>query len=365
SSPVLTDLVYERPFKNGIVNNTIGIYIFNSSIYLNNGYNDIYNDPAQGYYMQLISTGTPTTIYAANNYWGTTNIGTIMNHLDRPRYYSIEPILNSPQSSYQSPYSVEYEMLKSAYIYLNNEEYQDAESTFKYLIENYPETSEAYLSVSGLYDCYKQSNGNLNNYENYIIDLYRSSTTIISRKLLYSYLNLCKREKGEYSEAIENYESILLNNPSYIDSCYAVIDIRNTYREAGKYKSSSSLLSDLIPQSDAANVRNIIDILSSLKDEELQPQLTKKTLKLSLGQNHPDPFKQSTIIDFSIPYKADVVIKVNNVLEKEVANIAMGILDKGTHKVEFSPINLKSGIYFYSLHINGETVEIKKMRKVD
>ncbi|MCD4747722.1 MAG: T9SS type A sorting domain-containing protein, partial [Bacteroidales bacterium] len=80
---------------------------------------------------------------------------------------------------------------------------------------------------------------------------------------------------------------------------------------------------------------------------------------------YPNPFKESTNINFSIPHKANVVIKVYNVLGKEVTSKYLGILDKGTHNAEFSGINLKTGIYYYSLLVNGETAGVRKMVKVE
>ncbi|MCD4744710.1 MAG: hypothetical protein K8R58_00245, partial [Bacteroidales bacterium] len=140
SSPVLTDLIYEEHFKNGIVNNTTGIYINNSSVSLNNGYNDIYNDPATGYFIKLEedSTGRPTIINAAHNYWGTTIIDSINNHLDPSKNFNIEPVCSSSQSGYKSGNSIIFDLLKTAYTYFENKEYQNAETTFKSLIENYP-----------------------------------------------------------------------------------------------------------------------------------------------------------------------------------------------------------------------------------
>ncbi|MCD4747555.1 MAG: T9SS type A sorting domain-containing protein [Bacteroidales bacterium] len=80
---------------------------------------------------------------------------------------------------------------------------------------------------------------------------------------------------------------------------------------------------------------------------------------------YPNPFKENTNINFSIPHKSNVIIKVYNILGKEVTSKYLGILDKGTHNTEFSAINLQTGIYYYSLLVNGETAGVRKMVKVE
>ncbi|MCD4745359.1 MAG: T9SS type A sorting domain-containing protein [Bacteroidales bacterium] len=90
-----------------------------------------------------------------------------------------------------------------------------------------------------------------------------------------------------------------------------------------------------------------------------------KQTKPEIVNCYPNPFKEITNIKFLIPHKVNVVIKVYNVLGKEITSKALGILDKGTHNTEFSGINLKTGIYYYSLLVNGETAGVRKMVKVE
>lgn len=80
----------------------------------------------------------------------------------------------------------------------------------------------------------------------------------------------------------------------------------------------------------------------------------------SLAQNYPNPFNPSTVIQFAIPKRSEVSLKVFNVLGQEVANLINTEMNRGVHRVNFDASNLSSGIYFYRLQ-SGSFVEAKKM----
>jgi hypothetical protein len=73
----------------------------------------------------------------------------------------------------------------------------------------------------------------------------------------------------------------------------------------------------------------------------------------SLEQNYPNPFNPSTSIQFSLPIDAQVKINVYNVVGENVSEIVSGNFSAGTHKINFNPITLTSGIYFYRLDATG------------
>ena len=82
--------------------------------------------------------------------------------------------------------------------------------------------------------------------------------------------------------------------------------------------------------------------------------------EFSLEQNYPNPFNPSTKIKFTLPSKASVVLKVFNILGKEIATLVNGEQDAGNYTVEFDASTLKSGVYFYRLEA-GSFTETKKM----
>ena len=79
-----------------------------------------------------------------------------------------------------------------------------------------------------------------------------------------------------------------------------------------------------------------------------------------LSQNYPNPFNPTTRIDFSIPQRGQVILKVYDLLGREVAVIVNGMFEAGNHEVEFNANKLTSGIYFYTIKTNNFT-QTKKM----
>jgi hypothetical protein len=79
-----------------------------------------------------------------------------------------------------------------------------------------------------------------------------------------------------------------------------------------------------------------------------------------LEQCYPNPFNPSTKIKYSIPQSSSVVIKVFDILGKEIETLVNEEKPARSYEVEFNATNLPSGVYFYQL-ISGNFVETKKM----
>lgn len=79
-----------------------------------------------------------------------------------------------------------------------------------------------------------------------------------------------------------------------------------------------------------------------------------------LKQNYPNPFNPITNINFYLPVRIRVQLKIYDILGNEIAEIVNGEEDAGNHQVVFNGRELSSGIYFYKL-IAGSYVETKKM----
>lgn len=82
--------------------------------------------------------------------------------------------------------------------------------------------------------------------------------------------------------------------------------------------------------------------------------------QIELHQNYPNPFNPSTRITYELPQSDFVVLKVYDVLGKEVATLVDGHRTQGTHYVNFDANDLSGGVYFYRLRV-GKRVQTKKM----
>jgi hypothetical protein len=84
-------------------------------------------------------------------------------------------------------------------------------------------------------------------------------------------------------------------------------------------------------------------------------------VKTSLEQNYPNPFNPSTMINFSLEKQYTVKLIVYDILGREVKEILNNRLNGGNYNVSFSGEGLPSGMYFYTLYLNGSRFETKKM----
>ncbi|HEY9187483.1 MAG TPA: T9SS type A sorting domain-containing protein [Bacteroidota bacterium] len=78
-----------------------------------------------------------------------------------------------------------------------------------------------------------------------------------------------------------------------------------------------------------------------------------------LKQNYPNPFNPSTIIEYILPEKSYVTIKVYNILGEELDVLVNELKESGSHKIEWNPKNLSSGIYFYKMFTNNHQLTRK------
>ena len=79
-----------------------------------------------------------------------------------------------------------------------------------------------------------------------------------------------------------------------------------------------------------------------------------------LQQNYPNPFNPTTTIEFSIPKKEFVELRVFDILGREVTTLINTEQLPGYHKIKFDGSNLASGVYIYRLH-SGDFKESKKL----
>ena len=79
-----------------------------------------------------------------------------------------------------------------------------------------------------------------------------------------------------------------------------------------------------------------------------------------MTQNYPNPFNPTTTIEYTIPTKGLVELRVCDILGREVATIVNQEQLPGKHKVNFDAGSYASGVYFYQL----KTSSFIKSRKM-
>lgn len=84
------------------------------------------------------------------------------------------------------------------------------------------------------------------------------------------------------------------------------------------------------------------------------------TEEYSLEQNYPNPFNPNTVIRWYTPVSGRQVLKVFDILGKEVVTLVDEHRDAGRYEVTFKATYLSSGLYIYKLQ-SGSFIETKKM----
>lgn len=93
---------------------------------------------------------------------------------------------------------------------------------------------------------------------------------------------------------------------------------------------------------------------SAIEDEKGIPN------HFELMQNYPNPFNPATTIQFALPHKSFVTLKIFNVLGKELRTLVEEEKSEGYFSVVLDASKLTSGIYFYKLQTDN-LIAVKKM----
>jgi|FLOH01.1.fsa_nt_gi hypothetical protein len=101
------------------------------------------------------------------------------------------------------------------------------------------------------------------------------------------------------------------------------------------------------------------DSITDIKENgQFHPEL------MYLEQNYPNPFSHTTSISYKVPQYSKVILKVYDIVGKEVATLVNKDQAAGSYKVEFIADKLPGGVYTYSLVLmdrKGNIVQTKKM----
>ena len=82
---------------------------------------------------------------------------------------------------------------------------------------------------------------------------------------------------------------------------------------------------------------------------------------ISLFQNFPNPFNPTTTVEYFLPQRTQVALKIYDVLGREVAQLANGIQAEGDHKAYWYAANRPTGVYFARLQSGTKAITRKML----
>ena len=109
--------------------------------------------------------------------------------------------------------------------------------------------------------------------------------------------------------------------------------------------------------------RSLADITLATAVEDEKPPISPT--EFALSQNYPNPFNPETLISFSVPKQARVVLEIYNGIGQRIAVLAEETFRPGVHEVlwngrDESGAEAPSGVYFYRM----QTEEFSSVRKM-
>ncbi len=128
-----------------------------------------------------------------------------------------------------------------------------------------------------------------------------------------------------------------------------------------KFQKGNSFALTLDPSSELTTTTGVSIEKSSLSAPRVEVSVPEE---FSLKQNYPNPFNPSTTIAYDIPVNGHVKLVVRNILGQEVATVLDAVQDAGSYKVNWDASRLSSGVYLYTMTVDGATQKYTKTNRM-
>lgn len=88
--------------------------------------------------------------------------------------------------------------------------------------------------------------------------------------------------------------------------------------------------------------------------------------EFELYQNYPNPFNPTTSIQFALPIRSKVTLKIFNTLGQTMEELLNNSIEAGIHKVDWNAEDMPSGVYYYRINVlpedgGAEFIKVGKM----
>ena len=256
--------------------------------------------------------------------------------------------------------------------YFAEEDYPNAEATFKELLDTYP---ESHFAIAALHELFALEHFTDNDF--YKLYGYYTAFTPADSNLfeVAEFLKTrCHVKEKNWQPAVNWYENRIENPPSYQDSIFAVIDLGDIHLmmegdTANGAKSGNCYyrLAEIKPKSKQAYEENKATLLATLPQikkthtEEPQNPSQHKDQKGALGQCIPNPTNGNATISYEIYTDGIVEIRIYNSMGQLVKSVEQKTSVAGSYQAKISFAGVPAGLYHYTLLVNGERTDSKKV----
>jgi hypothetical protein len=362
-----------------ITNEGVGVYLYNTSIGQLGGVNfcsntwDIYTDGSStGYCDGSTFSGNPASTTYGNIVYTNYSICSSQKRALSSSVFSKDPSFNDfvkVNNNYMALMQKIHAENKDALTIDQNKyssDYAAVKDNFNSFISQNPSSVLAKTSLSAITHIYKT----MNDYEGmktYLDALTNNKDMPGLNGLAKKYMMDYYCNKKDYSQALTIADGInkgystdadLICNTLYSKSLIYQYSLNNPEQAQKIYE---SLWADYSDNSIGELVKYQLKKMGiDVKDIKKTDSKDVKSELVFDSKNYPNPFNPTTTISYSIPTDGKVVVKVFDVLGRELATLVNETTSAGKHSVVWNGNNSASGIYFYSVTFNNQIL-YKKM----
>lgn len=168
--------------------------------------------------------------------------------------------------------------------------------------------------------------------------------------------------RGEYQKGLELSEQLIKEYPKHPLAVEWLYGQGLTYKyKMNELERAEEIFKEVIQKypehGTAISAREQLGIGEKNIPKE-QTVLTSAGVEFTI-QNYPNPFNPTTKIKYSIPEAGLVVLKVYDMLGKEIGTLVNDKKQSGHYETTFNGSSLPSGIYFYSINYNNQILSGK------
>lgn len=306
----------------------------------------------------------------SNNYWGK-NFDPVEDLFPNSNYI-YKPIWEGKSVFTTLAPTLAEILYQTGLAYFADKDYINAEIIFKELIEIYPQSQ---FAIGALHELFALPA--FTNYDYFtLLDYFTTFTPEDSNLFAVAdFLSTrCYVKEKFWQPAVDWYEYRIENPASYQDSVFAVIDLGYIHlmMEAdttGTNGAKSSVvyynIAEIKPKSKQEyeiNKASLLATLPQIKKPQIENhQMNYKDKKGSLGKCIPNPATGNAIITYEMYNEGMAEIRIYSVLGQLLQRLSQGYMQPGYYQTRLNISNLSTGIYHYSLFVNGEKTDAKKM----
>ncbi|MDI6766091.1 MAG: T9SS type A sorting domain-containing protein [Bacteroidota bacterium] len=317
------------------------------------GENNIINDG--GVTGRLVYNAGRCVVYAHKNYWGTNITNGFYGQVDWSYPLSTDPCptgLMKLAKSEEPSTDIDFEEYVSDLKSIIEKNSTDATTALRQL-----------AALAGPGGSYEKALGS--RWEDFLNDIRKSKASSADLKSLadayyvHSFLN-----REEYQKVLDVTKEVLSTNPDDDLWLLCQSDRISALVNLGRTKEAQVLIESIKDRVEKMDP-DLIGILYSIVGDEPRAKIASKNFEempdsYTLEQNYPNPFNPLTDIFYGLPEDAYVVLKVYDVLGREVITLVDEYQDAGYKSIVLNAAELPSGVYFYRLQA-GSFTDVKKM----